>query len=115
MCEKLKIYLMISCLGITNVIFFTFYLDNQAKEKTTQNEEEGHGSKFFDLGSKALRRINSRKSCQIENKSAKDNKVLKSPQSKMPLQVLVSVLLVMYLFENIFSIVAICFRFSERK
>ena len=72
-----------------------FALDNEGKEKPgNENGEEevdavqsADDSQFFNLGSKALKKLNNRKSYCIDNK---EKKTFKSPQSKMPLQILVS-------------------------
>ena len=67
-----------------------FFSENEKKEK--QDDED---SQFFNLGSKALERLNSRKSIisnEIIVNKPQTKKVFKSPKAKNPLQILVSVI-----------------------
>ena len=57
-----------------------------------EDEGDGHDdSQFFNMASKALKKLNSRKSSSVveNNRPIKDAKIFKSPKSKTPLQILV--------------------------
>ena len=78
------------------ILLSFFFTENEDKEKNSmavdEGDDEGHDdSQFFNMASKALKRLNSRKSTSIpeNNKPIKDTKVFKSPKSKTPLQILV--------------------------
>merc|ERR1712150_115353 len=67
--------------------------ENEDKEKNSEAVDEGDDghddSQFFNMASKALKKLNSRKSTSVveNNKPIKDT-VFKSPKSKTPLQIL---------------------------
>ena len=68
-----------------------------------EGDDEGHDdSQFFNMASKALKRLNSRKSTSIpeNNKPIKDTKVFKSPKSKTPLQILVRYFFLILIFHR---------------